>query len=58
MGKIVFVGLCHLPTLFGTYGQFMERFLLLTMFVSFYGTAPRKSMIEMAFCDFPQKFWN
>ena len=44
MGKIVFVGVCHLRTSFDTYEQFisvfMERFLLLSMFISFYGTAP------------------
>ena len=34
MGKIVFVGLCHLRTSFGTYEQFIHVYLS-TMFVSF-----------------------
>ena len=41
MGKIVFVGLCHLRKKIGTYEQFISVFFLLTMLVSFYGTAPR-----------------
>ena len=42
MGKIVFVGLCHLRTFVCIVHKcFMERFLLLTMFIGLYGTAPR-----------------
>ena len=44
MVKIVFVGLCDLLTFFGTYEQFISvlwnKFFVLTMFVSLYGTAP------------------
>ena len=42
-GNIVFIGFCHLLKSFGTYAEFkcfMERFFLLTMFISLYETAP------------------
>ena len=51
MGKIVFVGLCHLREkklyLRTVHKCFIEQFLLLTMFVIFYGTAPRSSYMNV-----------